>query len=74
MKKPLEMAPQTCRTCRFWNAYDNKDGDPPKDGDCHRYPPTVGDLHGSDQWPDSFTHPATWAADWCGEWAARRKS
>lgn len=53
-----------CGTCRFWL---EKDGAPPRAGECRRYPPVDLEMEHAFKsfWPDSY------ASDWCGEWQAK---
>jgi hypothetical protein len=57
-----EIAPDCCKTCKYFDAHSRAQEDKMHRGHCLRYPPTVNGVVGK-----SSVFPTTGSHDWCGE-------
>jgi hypothetical protein len=74
-----EPRPDRCETCRFWDAWADKNPGS-IDGKCRRFPPQypqtesqVKESNAIGSGSGLFTgfFPETWSHEWCGEWKAK---
>ena len=70
-----ESLTEACGNCRFWDpVFLSPFGDKAEEGECLRHAPHPIPCPAEGE-PifKRYSHPLTWAATWCGEWAEKKK-